>query len=175
VYNAANTQRLDFYDGDRAGSRYYFVMENAAATSSSNFRSGQVIPDFKNKVTSFMINPFVRYNGLEFFGTFESASGRNFTETERRVWNQYAAELLYRFGNEDNLYFGGRYNMAKGKLATGNKIDVTRFNVGGGWFMTKNILTKVEYVNQKYDGYPTTSILNDGKFNGFVVEAAISF
>lgn len=175
VYNAADTQRLDFYDGDRAGSRYYFVMENAAATSSGNFRSGQVVPDFKNKVTSFMINPFVRYKGLEFFGTFENASGRNFTETDRRTWNQYAAELLYRFGNDDNLYFGGRYNMVKGKLATGDKVDVTRYNVGGGWFMTKNILAKVEYVNQKYNGYPTTSILNEGGFNGFVLEAAISF
>jgi hypothetical protein len=175
VYNAADTQRLDFYDGDRAGSRYYFVMENAAATSSSNFRSGQVVPDFKNKTTSFMINPFVRYKGLEFFGTFENASGRNFTETERRNWNQYAAELLYRFGNDDDLYFGGRYNMVKGKLATGDKVDVTRYNVGGGWFMTKNILAKVEYVNQKYNGYPTTSILNEGGFNGFVLEAAISF
>ncbi|WP_317048306.1 hypothetical protein [Chryseobacterium taichungense] len=41
--------------------------------------------------------------------------------------------------------------------------------------MTKNILAKAEYVNQKYDGYPTSSILYDGKFNGFVLEAAISF
>lgn len=175
VYNAADTQRLDFYDGDRAGSRYYFVMENAEATSSGNFRSGQVVPDFKNKTTSFMINPFVRYKDLEFFGTFESASGRNFLETERRTWNQYAAEVLYRFGNEDNLYFGGRYNLVKGELATGNKVDITRYNIGGGWFMTKNILAKAEYVNQKYNGYPTTSILNDGGFGGFVLEAAISF
>ena len=41
--------------------------------------------------------------------------------------------------------------------------------------MTKNILTKLEYVNQKYDGYAPTSILHEGKFNGFVLEAAISF
>jgi hypothetical protein len=150
-------------------------MENAAATSSANFRSGQVVPDFKNKVTSFMINPFVRYKGLEFFGTFENASGRNLAETDRRTWNQYAGELIYRFGNDDNLYFGGRYNKVKGELATGNKVDITRYNIGGGWFMTKNILAKAEYVNQKYDGYPTSSILYDGKFNGFVLEAAISF
>lgn len=175
VYNSAQTQRLDFYDGDRAGSRYYFVMENTAATSSANFRSGQIVPDFKNKVTSVMINPFVRYKGLEFFGTFETASGRNFTETDRRRWNQYAAELLYRFGNNDNLYFGGRYNAVKGELATGQDVKVNRFNIGGGWFMTKNIMAKAEYINQKYDGYPTTSILNGGKFKGYVLEAIISF
>ncbi|WP_313100796.1 hypothetical protein [Epilithonimonas sp.] len=175
VYNTAHTQRLDFYDGDRAGSRYYFVMENTAATSSANFRSGQIVPDFKNKLTSFMVNPFVKYKGLEFFGTYENASGRNFAETDRRAWNQYAAELLYRFGNNENLYIAGRYNGVDGKLATGEKVDVTRFNVGGGWFMTKNILTKLEYVNQKYDGYAPNNILYGGKFNGFVLEAAIAF
>lgn len=175
VYNIANAQRLDFFDGDRAGSRYYFVLENAAATSSANFRSGQIVPDFKNKVTTFMINPFVRYKGLEFFGTFESASGRNFAETDRRNYTQFAGELLYRFGTNDSFYFGGRYNQVNGELATGEKIEVNRFNIGGGWFMTKNIMAKAEYVNQKYDGYPAASILNGGKFNGYVLEAVISF
>lgn len=30
IYNVAETLRTDFYDGDRAGSRYYYVMENTA-------------------------------------------------------------------------------------------------------------------------------------------------
>lgn len=175
VYNTAHTQRLDFYDGDRAGSRYYFVMENTAATSSANFRSGQIVPDFKNKTTSFMINPFVKYKGLEFFGTYEHAAGRNFAETERRNFNQYAGELLYRFGNNENFYIGGRYNKVDGQLQNGDKISVDRLNIGGGWFMTKNIMAKAEYVNQTYDGYRTTSILHDGKFKGYVLEAIISF
>lgn len=175
VYNIAQSQRLDFFDGDRAGYRYYFVMENTLATSKDNFKSGQVVPDFKNKVTTFMINPFVKYKGLEFFGTFESASGRNFTETERRTWNQYAAELLYRFGKKENLYVGGKYNQVNGEMASGQDIKVDRFNIGGGWFMTKNILVKAEYVNQKYDGYAQNNILHGGKFDGYVLEAVISF
>ncbi|WP_028120808.1 hypothetical protein [Epilithonimonas tenax] len=175
VYNIARAPRLDFYNGDRAGSRYYFVMENTAATSSAQMRSGMVDPDFSNTLTTFMINPFVKYKGLEFFGIFESASGRNLVETERRTYNQYAAELLYRFGNTENFYFGGRYNKVDGKLVSGEDISVDRYNIGGGWFMTKNILTKLEYVNQKYDGYPTTNIRRDGKFSGVVVEAIISF
>ncbi|MDO5638217.1 MAG: hypothetical protein Q4G18_13365 [Myroides sp.] len=175
VYNIAQAKRLDFYDGDRAGARYYFVMENTDATSKGNFKSGQIVPDFKNKVTSFMVNPFVRYQGLEFFGTFETASGRNFAETDRRRYTQYAAELLYRFGSQDQFYFGGRYNQVKGELASKQDIKVDRYNIGGGWFLTKNIMAKAEYVNQKYDGYPSTNILYDGKFNGFVLEAVISF
>ncbi len=175
VYNNANSSRLDFYDGDRAGSRYYFVMEGATATSSANFKSGQVVPDYKNKVTSFMINPFVKYKGLEFFGTIETSAGRNTVEADRRNYNQYAGELLYRFGNTENFYIGGKYNQVKGELATGEDIDVNRFNIGGGWFMTKNILVKAEYVSQKYDGYAPTNILHGGKFNGYVLEAVIAF
>ncbi|KUJ52834.1 hypothetical protein [Chryseobacterium sp. JAH] len=175
VYNIARAPRLDFYNGDRAGSRYYFVMENTAATSSAQMRSGMVDPDFSNTMTSVMINPFLKYKGLEFFGIFESASGRNLVETDRRTYNQYAAELIYRFGNTENLYFGGRYNKVNGKLISGDDISVDRYNIGGGWFMTKNILAKLEYVNQKYDGYPTTNIRRDGKFNGFMLEAVISF
>ena len=174
-YNIARAPRLDFYNGDRAGSRYYFVMENTAATSSAQMRSGMVDPDFQNTLTSFMVNPFVKYRGLEFFGIFESASGRNLAETERRTYNQYAAELLYRFGNTENFYFGGRYNKVDGKLISGDNISVDRYNIGGGWFMTKNILTKVEYVNQTYDGYPVTNIKKDGEFKGFMLEAVISF
>ncbi|MDP9956376.1 hypothetical protein [Epilithonimonas hungarica] len=174
-YNIARASRLDFYNGDRAGSRYYFVMENTAATSKDQMRSGMVDPDFQNTLRTFMINPFIKYKGLEFFGIFESASGRNLTETERRTYNQYAAELIYRFGSTENFYFGGRYNKVDGKLISGDDISVTRYNIGGGWFMTKNILTKLEYVNQKYDGYPATNIKKDGKFNGFVAEAVISF
>lgn len=175
VYNVAETKRTDFYDGDRAGSRYYYVMENTAATSSTNFRSGQVLPGFTNKLTALMINPFVKYRGLEFFGTYENAGGRALAETNRRTFQQYAAELLYRFGNDENLYFGGRYNGVSGKTQAGENVDITRFNIGGGWFMTKNILVKLEYVNQKYDGYANTNILNGGKFNGFMAEAAIAF
>jgi len=175
VYNVAETLRTDFYDGDRAGSRYYYVMENTAATSSANFRSGQILPGFTNKLTAVMINPFVKYKGLEFFGTYENTGGRTRLETNRRTFEQYAADLLYRFGKDENFYFGGRYNLVKGRTQAKESVDITRFNIGGGWFMTRNILVKLEYVNQKYDGYATTNILNGGKFNGFMAEAAIAF
>src|SRR4029079_6137899 len=36
------------YGGDRAGSRYYWVMENTAATESANYTSGLLNPGFKN-------------------------------------------------------------------------------------------------------------------------------
>jgi hypothetical protein len=41
--------------------------------------------------------------------------------------------------------------------------------------MTPSILLKAEYVNQKYNDFPTLDIRHGGKFNGFVVEGAIAF
>ncbi|RNL89896.1 hypothetical protein ED312_07220 [Sinomicrobium pectinilyticum] len=176
VYHTAHSSRTYLYAGDRAGSRYYFVMENEEATSKGNFTSGRYDPGFSNELTAVMINPFVKYNGLEFFGMYERSSGKAAGETDTRVWNQYGAELLYRFGNTENFYIGGRYNLATGEeTLTYNDVDITRFQLGGGWFMTKNILAKLEYVNQKYDGFETSGILSDGKFDGFMVEAVISF
>jgi hypothetical protein len=52
---------------------------------------------------------------------------------------------------------------------------VKRTQVGGGWFLTPNLLTKVEYVDQKYLNFPTTDIRNGGRFKGFMVEGVVAF
>lgn len=155
------------YSGDRAGTRYYNVMmgeQEGYRGYGSDFRAGRVNPNFGQELTSFMINPFIKVGGLEFFGIYENASG------EDEEWNQYAGELIYRFGQAENFYIGGRYNNANN-----DDLSVNRYNIGAGWFMTKNILTKVEYVNQEYNDYPASSHLHEGQFDGFNVEAVISF
>lgn len=175
IYNSAHSARTYLYGGDRAGSRYYFVMEPVGATSAGNSSSGLVTPGFTNKLTAIMVNPFVKYKGFEFFGLFETVSGRTFAETDRRNFTQLGADLLYRFGKDENLYVAGRYNSVSGELNAAEDIDVQRISLGAGWFMTKNILAKVEYVNQTYDGYAPGSRFDGGKFSGFIAEAVISF
>ena len=175
VYHTSESANAYLYSADRAGSRYYLVMENVDAKPANQFTSGRFNPGLRNELTAFMVNPFLRYGGIEFFGTYERATGKAATEAENRTFNQYAGELLYRFGNNENFYIGGRYNRVDGELAGGTNIDISRYNLGAGWFMTRNILAKVEYVNQEYDGFATTDILNEGRFNGLMFEAAISF
>lgn len=175
IYHTAHSSRTYLYSGDRAGSRYYFVMENTAASSSGNYSSGRFNPGFNNELTAIMFNPFVKYKGLEFFGVVELSSGKVRAELENRDFTQIGAELLYRFGANENFYIGGRYNNVTGEIVSGEDVDITRFNLGGGYFMTKNILAKLEYVNQKYDGYSSTNILHEGEFSGVVFEAVISF
>ena len=185
LYNTGYVSSNYLYTADRAGSRYYSVLvpptfvdrsgETVRTTATNTFRTGRFDPGFRNRITAIMINPFLKYNGLEFFGTAEFVSGGSSSESSDRSATQFSAELLYRFGSSENFYIGGRYNTVSAEMTGNMDVDVDRFQLGAGWFMTKNILMKVEYVNQTYDGYPTGNILDDGKFNGLMMEAVISF
>lgn len=177
ILNISQSPSINLYAGDRAGSRYYSVMDDG-------FRAGRFAPDFTpgfgqpaapGEMTAIMINPFLKYQGLEFYGVYEISSGKISTEPDTRTFNQYGAELLYRFGANEDVYLGGRYNLVTGETGSGD-IDIDRINIGGGWFLTKNVLAKLEYVTQTFDGngYAGTKY-EDGKFNGIILEAVISF
>lgn len=173
------------YTADRAGSRYYSVLspeqyfdfrtqslQNTTATNT--FRTGRFDPGFRNRITAVMFNPFVKYGGLEFFGTLEFANGRAASESDNRSTTQLAGEVIYRFGSSEDFYIGGRYNTVSSEQSFGDA-DIDRFQLSAGYFLTKNVLAKLEYVNQSYDGYPSDNVLYEGKFDGLMFEAVISF
>ena len=169
--NTGNTRKY-IYGGDRAGSRYYNVMQTTSAAA--NDFSGRFNPGFK-QLTAIQINPFIKYQGLELFGILEFANGGE-ADVEG-AYTQTAAELLYRFGAKEQLYIGGRYNAVTGNDREGSPDkEITRFNIGGGWFLTDNVLTKLEYVNQSYDGDGWNgAAFQGGEFQGLVIEAVIGF
>jgi len=181
--NSANSSTL--YGGDRTASHYYNVMSNpttAAGTTLTqavdyNAFSGRFNPGFSQEVHAYMGNLFLKYKGLEFFGTIENSKGRTITETSNRSASQFAADVIYRFPEKtENFWLAYRYNTVTATIV-GNSQDVSvdRNAASLGWFMTKNIMMKAEYVNQQYKNYDATSIFNGGKFSGVVVEAAIGF
>jgi hypothetical protein len=47
--------------------------------------------------------------------------------------------------------------------------------LSAGWFVTPNVLLKGEYVRQSFDGWDSSRILNGGKFDGLVLQGAVSF
>lgn len=126
-------------------------------------------------MTSIMVNPFVKFQGIEFFGVYEMSSGKTAVESDTRSFNHIGAELLYRFGDNNDVYVGTRYNTVSGEIAAGTDISVNRFNIGGGWFLTPNVLTKVEYVVQNWNDYPTGSKYDGASFSGINIEAVVSF
>lgn len=203
VYTTKSSISNTIYGGDRSGSHYYYVLEPANATLTGNAFSGRINPGFKDNVTSFMINPFVKYFGLEIFGTYEVSKGNSQVENgeiqstdpaqprlsalKDRQFNQYAIDGLYRFAN-DRLYVGAKYNVVDGDLSFGasttqpninqgvrDNVKVERTAISAGWFITPNILMKAEYVTQKYMDFPAADIRSNGKFDGIVVEGVIGF
>ncbi|WP_111671969.1 hypothetical protein [Algoriphagus litoralis] len=176
IYTTSGSARNTLYGGDRAGSRYYLVMENTLASTSANFTSGRINPGQTDNITATVINPFIKFKGLELFGTIEQSKGKAANETEDRKWNQLGADLVYRFGSDEKFYIAGRYNQVEGKLA-GSGLDITidRTQIGGGWFISRNILAKLEYVTQNYKGFAASDIRNGGKFNGLMIEGVIGF
>lgn len=176
AYRADKAMSSTLYGGDRAGSRYYYVMENTAATESAQFTSGLINPGFRNKVAAHQLNPFVKFRGLELFGVVERATGRASTELRDRTWNQYAADLVYRFLPREQAFAGVRFNKVEGTLVgISNDVGADRWQLAGGWFVTPNVLVKAEYVKQEYKGFPTTNIRNGGKFNGLMLEGVVAF
>jgi hypothetical protein len=182
ILRVGQSSSIYLYSGDRAGARYYDVIEGG------NFRSGRISTDFTpgrgeapasaGEMTSIMLNPFVKFGGLEFYGVFENSSGQIDDPAygdDKRSYNQYAAELLYRFGTSEDVYLGARYNYVDGESRSGD-IEVDRFNIGGGWFLTRNVLAKFEYVTQNYDGAGYEGTDYEGaSFDGVMLEAIISF
>lgn len=176
TYATASSVNNTLYSGDRAGSRYYDVLENTASTEAAQPYSGAIQPGLSNSIHTYVINPFVKLKGLELFGNYERAKGKSRGETANREMKQYVAEGVFRFLDANKLYVAARYNRVTGQLkGITNDITVNRMQVGGGWFMTPNILTKLEFVNQKYNDFPTTDVRNGGEFKGFMIEGTVAF
>jgi hypothetical protein len=173
-YHAANNHSGSLYFGDRTGSRYYLVMnletDNPSDVDPSvNHLSGNFGPGFTDRDNSLMWNLFTRYYGLEFFGTYELATGTSpFTGASFR-YNQYAVEGIYHFGKEDQFYGGVRYN----QVMNNHDNSVNRVQVAAGWYMLPDILLKAEYVNQNYKKFVMYG--GNAGFDGLMIEATISF
>lgn len=173
-YHAPNNNFGSLYYGDRAGSRYYLVMNRetnspADVDITANHLSGSWGPGLTDKDNSYMVNLFSKYKGLEFFGTYENFKGTSLGGASL-AFSQYAAEGIYRFGGKEQFYGGLRYN----KAWNNNDQSITRFQAGAGWQMIDNVIIKLEYVNQKYNNF-ISSYGADAGFRGVMLEAGISF
>lgn len=178
---------LTLYGGDRTGSNYFLAMEKVGSTADAAAFSGRLNPGFSKKIEAIQLNGFVKVQGLELFGTYETANGRTKNETENRKVSQYAMDAVYRIGQKENLFVGVRYNAVTARLADvaatatapalvyANDIKTDRVAFAAGWFLTKNVMLKGEYVKQQYKDLPVADYRDGGQFNGFVVQAVVGF
>ena len=174
AYTTSKSNNNTLYGGDRAGARFYSIFDTPER---SGFTNPRMNPNFRDDVTAFQINPFIQVKGLELFGLYERATGSLATEPDNRSVDQFAIEVLYRFLSRDQLYVGGRYNVASGEMLPFSDLDVsaTRIEVGAGWFVTPNILVKGEYAQQTWNDFPADNLFHEGQFDGFVIEGVVAF
>jgi hypothetical protein len=177
VYAVKSAASNSLFNGDRTGSHYFYMMENTAASAGGNAFSGRFNPGFNQQVTTFMINPFVKWKGLELFGTYEMAQGRTIVEKNMRTATQYAVDLIYRFPQKsESFWVAVRYNSVNANLnAASDNNTINRAVASLGWFVTKNIMMKAEYVNQQYQNFANTDIRKGGKFDGLMLQASVGF
>ena len=181
--NHGTTTGTWLYGGDRAGSRYYNVLHtipNEMGTTEGGNFDGRFNPRFR-KLTAFQVNPFIKFKGFELFGIYELANGNDKIyqpQPDREgAYTQLAAELIFRFGKDEKFYLSTRYNTINGKMRESHEENqqIDRLNIGGGWFISKNILTKIEYVDQRYIGNAWAGRFDGASFRGVMFEAVISF
>jgi hypothetical protein len=212
LYTTKSSVSNTLFGGDRTGSNYQFVMEPTTASVTGNAFSGRFNPGYRDNITAFVINPFVKFRGLELFGTFENTTGNtaqgngevknattgaSLAKIDDRTTTQTAVDLLYRFGKFEKFYVGARYNVVNSEILLGTSgsnqgevydVSIDRTAFAAGWFITKNVMFKAEYVIQNYTDFPgaytnvsTTATYQDshpfagGKFDGFVIQGVISF
>lgn len=174
-YSQATSPAATLFAGDRAGSRYYQVMENTASTLTGNFTSGLINPGFRKAIHTTQINPFVKLGPVEAFGAYEVAKGRAATETTNRKITQLLGDVVLR-GPGNKVYLAARHNEVTGELSgITNEITIKRQALAAGWFVLPGLLLKSELVDQKYLDFPTNDIRHKGQFRGFVIEGAVAF
>ncbi len=176
TYNDAKATANVLYSGDRAGSHYFDVLENTASTESGNPWSGNLQPGFSNRVASYVVNPFLKYDGFEFFGNIETSTGGAATEATGSHLAPAVGRLhLPLLRKRESVR---RVPLQQGRsqlVGTPTDVNIVRTQYALGFFLTKNILAKVEYVNQDYNNFVPTDIRNGGNFKGVMISGVVAF
>lgn len=55
------------------------------------------------------------------------------------------------------------------------EVSIDRLAFSAGWFITKNVMAKLEYTTQNYNNFVYTDIRSNAKFKGIVAQAVIGF
>ena len=177
---AAGGSSMQMFTGNRSGERYAGVLGGGQAPGNvfpqagEKFSAAQFDVTFDNGSPIKLYGHYGRTQDLDINGT---AAG-----TPAEKWTYYAADAKYEI--TPALYAAARYSGANTTQLAGADSDgkVNRLQVGGGFWLTRNLLMKVEYVHQTYSGFATGQVVNNNiqawrnpEFSGVISEVSFSF
>lgn len=178
---SAGGSQIQMFNGNRSGERYAGVLGGGQAP-------GNVFPQAGEKFSAAQFDLTYDTDALpvKFYGHYGQTQDKDLNGSmpgaPEEKWSYYAGQVVVKI--TPTLYGAARYSAASTSMLAGRKTDgkVDRIQVGGGFWLTKNLLMKVEYVNQKYDGFRAGDMVNNNiqawrgpSFNGVVTEVSFSF
>lgn len=174
VYTVHGTNKgSSLYSGDKAGTPSRKIFDDGTDTDFGalwNALSG--FSDLTVSKTNF----FTRYQDTELYAMFEIADGADAKGVDMAM-NHYAVDLVQRFHN-DKFYAAARYEKAKldYKEATNDLGDaeMTQWQVGLGWFLSKNAVAKLEYIDHERTNN-SSFVGGTADFKGYMISTALTF
>ena len=168
------------FSGNRSGERYGAVLGGGQAPGGVLPQAGKDVRAGQFDVTWDGASPIKLYGHIG--QTMDKDTNGNAAGKPEESWRYYAADVVYRF--TPAVYAAARYSAANalklGNVDSNGKVD--RIQFGGGLWLTKNMLMKVEYVTQKYRGFAEGDMVNNGiqawrnpSFKGVVSEVSFAF
>jgi hypothetical protein len=184
---------ISAYHVDLSGSAdtsYLYTNGRSGGTLAAVFgggdNPGQILPAAGKDVTAVQGDvtwnhwPFEIYSNVGWVQDSDINGPAAGTPAERWIYGTF--EPVYHI--TPALYVAGRYSIAKATSVNGVPTNgwVDRAEVGGGYWVTNNLLGKVEYVYEKYNDFGTADGVVSGVdadrgpfFNGVVMEVSFSF
>jgi predicted porin len=172
--------QMQMFTGNRSGERYGGVLGGGQAP-------GGVFPQAGEKFSAAQFDLTWDSNlPIKLYGHYGITEDQDLNGSlpgaPEEKWAYYAGDLVYKF--TPSIYAAARYSAAQADMLTGraSEAKVDRIQVGGGLWLTKNLLLKVEYVTQKYSGFAQGDMINNGvqawrdpEFSGVLSEVSFSF
>jgi hypothetical protein len=177
--DSVGNDKSSLFSGSRSGGPYDGVIAGGDAP-------GQILPAAGKDVLAFQGDltwnhwPYEAYGNLGW--TRDSDTDGAAPGSPEESWTYAAAEGVYHV--TPNLYGAARYSGAyAGKINDLSSDGVVhRIQAGGGYWLTRTMLAKLEYVYQWYDDFSPADgevggidVWRGPSFNGVIFEASFSF
>lgn len=170
--------KTNLFAGNRDGGRYGGVWGGGSTPGQILPQNGQDVSAWQADLT-WTPGPATVY--LSYGNTEDSDVNGNLAGQPTEEWDYYAADFVWSF--TDLLYAGARFSGADASSIAGVGSDgtVQRLQVGAGYWFTRQLLGKIEYVHEEMSDFREGTVLGgiqawrDPSFSGAVAEVSFSF
>lgn len=175
---AAGGTSGQFFSGNRSGERYGGIFGGGGAPGQVLPQAGQDLTAWQGDVT-WDQQPIRLW--LAYGNTIDQDINGSGPDSPEEEWNYYMAEIRYMI--TDNMYAAARYSGTDAVTVGGAASDgrVERIQVGGGYWLNRFMLAKLEYVHQTYEDFANGVVVSgvqawrNPKFSGPLLEVSFSF